>query len=129
MKLLLDTHVFLWFLSDDRRLPLHIKDAIESSSNLVHLSVISIWETVIKHSTGKLALHQPPAVLLPRERDKNSILSVPVDEGAMPFLASLPLLHGDPFDRLLVAQSLQHGMQLVAVDQAIIAYGTPVLTP
>jgi PIN domain nuclease of toxin-antitoxin system len=52
-----------------------------------------------------------------------------VDEGAMPFLASLPLLHGDPFDRLLVAQSLQHGMQLVAVDQAIIAYGTPVLTP
>lgn len=127
MKLLLDTHVFLWFLADDRKLPPVFKQAIEEASNDVVLSVASIWGAVIKHRLGKMPLPEPPETYLVREREQNQIGSLPIMESTMSYLAALPLLHSDPFDRLLIAQALQHNLVFLTVDAEIEAYDVKTL--
>jgi len=72
MNFLLDTHIFL-YISDDRRLPADIRDAIRDPANEVYLSVASVWEAVIKHAIGKLPLPLPPATYIPRQRKKHKI--------------------------------------------------------
>jgi PIN domain nuclease of toxin-antitoxin system len=129
MNLLLDTHAFLWFITNDRRLSADTAEAIRDSSTEVYLSVASVWEIVIKYGLGKIPLPAQPETFLVEQRSAHGIRSLLIDEGAMAYLAALPRLHGDPFDRLLIAQSLQYRLQLVTNDQAIIAYGTPVLAP
>ena len=127
MRLLLDTHVFLWYITADPQLPAGFQAAIQDPANEVYLSVASVWEAVIKHQLGKLPLPAPPADYLPQQRDAHRIAALPIDEGAMPPLAALPPLHRDPFDRLLVAQVLQHGLTMVTVDPDIAAYAVPLL--
>jgi PIN domain nuclease of toxin-antitoxin system len=127
MKLLLDTHVFLWYITADAALPKSFQFAIRDPANEVYLSVASVWEAVIKHSLGKLPLPEPPATYLPQQRVAHGIASLAVEESAMSSLASLPPLHRDPFDRLLVAQSLHGGLLLATVDPAIQAYRVPLL--
>lgn len=127
MKILLDTHVFLWHLSDDPRLPTPFLTAILDPANEVYLSVASVWEAVVKYHTGKLPLPGPPDVFLPAERQAHGIASLVIDEGTMPHLASLPPLHRDPFDRVLMAQALQHGLTVATVDAEITAYPVPLL--
>jgi len=127
MRLLLDTHVFLWYITADPKLPATFRAAAQATANEVYLSVASVWETVIKHQLGKLPLPAPPADYLPRRREEHGIASLPIDEGAMSYLASLPPLHRDPFDRLLVAQALQHGLTVATVDPNIAAYRVPLL--
>ena len=127
MKLLLDTHAFLWYISADPQLPLTFRNAIQNPDNVVYLSVASVWEVVIKHGLGKLSLPEAPATYLPRRRETHRITSLLVDEVALVHLSKLPLLHRDPFDRILVAQALQHGLTLVTVDEAVRAYSVPCL--
>jgi PIN domain nuclease of toxin-antitoxin system len=127
MRLLLDTHIFLWYISADPQLPVPLRDAIRDPANEVYLSAASVWEAVIKHALGKLPLPEAPAAYLPRQREAHRIASLPVEEGAFVHLASLPPLHRDPFDRILVAQALQHGLRLVTVDDAVRAYPVPLL--
>lgn len=129
MRLLLDTHVFLWYITADSRLPANFLAAIREPTNEVYLSVASIWEAVIKHGLGKLPLPAPPALYLPRQRNDHGIAALPIDEGAMIHLANLPTLHRDPFDRLLIAQSLQHGLTIVTVDAELMAYPVSRLSP
>lgn len=95
MKLLLDTHVFLWYITADPKLPVTSRAAIQDPANEVYLSAASVWEAVIKHALGKLPLPAPPADYLPQQRDAHAIAALPVDEGAMPHLAALPPLHRD----------------------------------
>lgn len=128
MNLLLDTHIFIWYVTADPRLPASFLTAIRDGSNDVSLSVVSVWEAVIKFGLDKLPLPAPPAVWLPEQRRLHGIASLVVDEGAMTHLAALPPIHRDPFDRLLVAQALQHGMTLVTVDPEVLAYPVPRLT-
>jgi PIN domain nuclease of toxin-antitoxin system len=127
MRLLLDTHVFLWYISADGRLPGTFRAATQDPANEVFLSVASVWEAVIKYHLGKLPLPAAPADYLPRQRDAHGIASLPIEEGAMPHLAGLPALHRDPFDRLLVAQALQHGLTMATVDPGVAAYPVPLL--
>ncbi len=122
MRLLLDTHVFLWYITADARLPAALRDAIQNPANAVFLSVASIWEAVIKYGLGKLPLPAPPQEYLPRQRELHLIASLPIEEGALAHLAKLPPLHRDPFDRILVAQALQHDLTLVTIDDAVKAY-------
>lgn len=129
MRLLLDTHVFLWYVTADPKLPATFRAASQDTANEVYLSVASVWEAVIKHRLGKLPLPAPPADYLPRHRDAHGIASLPIDEGAMSHLADLPPLHRDPFDRLLVAQALQHGLTVATVDPEVAAYPVPLLPP
>ncbi len=73
MKLLLDTHVFLWFISGDARLPISFRGAIQDPNNNVFLSAASVWETIIKYNLGKLPLPQPPEIYVPRQRLKYNV--------------------------------------------------------
>lgn len=125
MKLLLDTHIFLWFISGDARLSQTAKAGILDPDNEVFLSVASVWEAVIKHQLGKLPLPQPPEIYLPHQRQTHRIASLEIDEATVTFLPKLPTLHRDPFDRILICQALQHGLILVTVDAAIMAYPIP----
>lgn len=129
MRLLLDTHVFLWYADGDPQLPAAFRTAIGDPSNEVYLSVAAVWEAVIKYATGKLPLPGPAADYLPQQRELHSTRSLPVDEGALEHLAGLPPLHRDPFDRIIIAQALQHGLTLVTVDAAVMAYPVPLLPP
>jgi PIN domain nuclease of toxin-antitoxin system len=129
MELLLDTHIFLRYISADPKLHAAHQAVIQDPSNKVFLSVASIWEAVIKHRLGKLPLPSAPAEYLPRQRHVHGIATLPIEEGAMTHLASLPPLHRDPFDRLIVAQALQHKLVIVTVDLEVIAYGTSVFSP
>jgi PIN domain nuclease of toxin-antitoxin system len=128
MRLLLDTHVFLWYITADPKLPANFRAASQNPANEVFLSVASVWEAVIKYQLGKLPLPAPPAGYLPTQRDAHGIASLPVDEGAMSHLADLPPIHRDPFDRLLVAQALQHGLTIATVDPDVLAYPISLLT-
>ena len=128
MKLLLDTHIFLWFISNDPRLSQATKSKMLDSSNEVFLSVASVWEVVIKHQLGKLPLPQPPELYLPQQRRGHSIASLEIDETTISFLPKLPALHRDPFDRILICQALQHDLILVTVDAAIQAYSVPTMS-
>jgi PIN domain nuclease of toxin-antitoxin system len=125
MRLLIDTHVFLWYISADAKPPVPFLAAIREPTNEVYLSVASIWEAIIKHGLGKLPLPAPPAEYLPEQRDAHGIASLTIDEGAMIHLAGLPALHRDPFDRLLIAQALQHGLTIATVDIEVLAYPVP----
>jgi PIN domain nuclease of toxin-antitoxin system len=127
MRLLLDTHIFIWYITADDRLPIEVRDSIRDPANELYLSAASVWEAVIKHALGKLPLPAPPAEYLPQQRQAHRIASLPVEEGAFPHLAGLPPLHRDPFDRILIAQTLQHGMRLVSVDEAVRGYSVPLL--
>jgi PIN domain nuclease of toxin-antitoxin system len=128
MRLLLDTHVFLWYITADPKLPDVFRTVSQDPTNEVYLSVASVWEAVIKYHLGKLPLPAPPAEYLPQQRDAHGIASLAIDEGAMPYLAGLPLLHRDPFDRLLIAQALQHGLIIATVDPDVAAYPVPLLS-
>ena len=127
MNLLLDTHVFLWFITGNNRLSQKFLDSIRDTNNQVYLSVVSIWETVIKYQLGKLPLPHPPESYLPHQRLLHQIASLPLDESSVARLASLPLLHRDPFDRILISQAIEHNLIIVTVDPAILEYSVATL--
>ncbi len=122
MRLLLDTHIFLWLISNDPQLSANLRRVIAAPENAVFLSVASVWEAVIKYALGKLPLPEPAATYLPRQRERHHIESLPIDEASAARLSSLPPLHRDPFDRILICQSLTHGLLLVTEDAAVRAY-------
>jgi PIN domain nuclease of toxin-antitoxin system len=90
MKLLLDTHIFLWWINDDSQLEESVKQIIADPENEVYLSVASIWEVLVKFKLGKIAFSEPPDVFLPEQREKHQILSLPLGEASVCLLASLP---------------------------------------
>ena len=106
MKLLLDTHIFLWLIHDNERLSEEYRQAIQNPNNEKFLSVVSIWESVIKYQVGKLNFPSSPEIYLPMQRREHLIKTLTVNENSITRLINLPLLHRDPFDRLIMAQSL-----------------------
>ncbi|MEH1863806.1 MAG: type II toxin-antitoxin system VapC family toxin [Nostoc sp.] len=127
MKLLLDTHIFLWFISSDRRLSNTFIEIIRNTDNDVYLSIISIWEVTVKYQLGKLPLPQSPEIYLPIQRERHLITSLPLTEDSVVQLSKLPNIHRDPFDRMLICQALQHDLTIVTVDDAIRAYPVKIL--
>jgi len=127
MKILLDTHIFLWFISGDIQLETDVRDEIREPNNEIYLSVVSIWEAIVKYQLGKLPLPEHPATYLPKQRDLHQITSLNLDENSVVQLAKLPALHRDPFDRMLICQALQYGFTIVTVDAAVRAYPVNVL--
>jgi PIN domain nuclease of toxin-antitoxin system len=122
MKLLLDTHIFLWYISGDHQLPKSLQDIIQDSANEVSLSVVSLWESIVKYHLGKLPLPLHPEKYLPLQRERHDILSLSLDEAAIIHLSALPSLHRDPFDRMLICQAIEHDMTIVTMDTAIAQY-------
>jgi PIN domain nuclease of toxin-antitoxin system len=122
MNLLLDTHIFLWFISGNPQLKSRWQIQIEDPANQVYLSVASIWEATIKYQLGKLPLPESPEIYLPKQRDRHKIESLTIDEGTIQQLPKLPALHRDPFDRILICQAIQHDLTLMSVDGEIKQY-------
>lgn len=122
MKILLDTHIFLWFITNNQRLSQNFCDAISNQDNEVYLSVVSVWEAMIKYQLGKLPLPESPEIYLPKQRERHLFSSLSIDENTITQLAKLPPLHNDPFDRLLLCQSLEHDLIIMTEDQAILSY-------
>ena len=127
MKILLDTHIFLWFISGDTKLSTDVRDAIRDPDNEVYLSAVSIGEAIVKYQLGKLPLPVPPETYVPKQRDLHQISSLALDESSVVQLANLPPLHRDPFDRMLVCQALQSSLTIATVDAAIRAYSISIL--
>jgi PIN domain nuclease of toxin-antitoxin system len=122
MRLLLDTSVFLWFISGDDRLPDATRRLIRAPEHDVWLSVISLWEAVVKQQLGRLPLPAPAWPYLTRQRDRHQIASLSLDDAAVRHLSKLPAVHRDPFDRMLVCQAIEHELHLVTTDESIRQY-------
>lgn len=123
MKLLLDTHAFLWFVGGDDRLGERAKTAIEDIQNERFLSIASIWELAIKHSLGKLQLMPSFHEFVIEETQRNLIQIRSVELSHVLKLADLVYHHRDPFDRMLAVQCLVEDWTLVSADAALDAYG------
>ena len=127
MRLLLDTHIFLWFVSGDTKLSKTAHEAIVDAENVVLLSVASLWETIIKYDLGKLPLPESPTTYIPRQRESHLIESLPINESSLGKLAGLPRIHSDPFDRFLVSQALAADLTVVTSDGDIPKYDVKTL--
>ncbi|MFJ3323501.1 type II toxin-antitoxin system VapC family toxin [Streptomyces griseus] len=122
MRLLLDTHVILWWLADSDELSGQVKELLDTEPS-VHLSAISAWEIAIKHSLGKL---DGPDDLAERVRD-SQFTTLPITAGHGVRAGGLPPLHRDPFDRILVAQAQIEGMTILTRDKWIPQYDVTVM--
>ena len=127
MRILLDTHVFLWFISGDAQLSTNVRDEIRNPDNEVYLSTVSVWEAIVKYQLGKLPLPESPETYLPKQRELHQIASLALDESSVVQLAKLPPLHRDPFDRMLICQALQHNLTIATVDSAVRAYSVSIM--
>ena len=125
MRLLLDTHVWLWWNTEPERLAAIVRRQIADPSNEVFVSAASVWEMAIKRRLGKLPLPEPVAAYVARRFVSDNIraLSVSVDHAAA--VEALELLHRDPFDRLLIVQARHEGLRLLTSDDLVLAYGSP----
>ena len=123
MKLLLDTHAFLWFIGGDNALSSRGRLAVEDSGNHKWVSMVSLWEIAIKHSIGKLSLDKPFEQLIPEQLQASGFEILGISIGHLTTLTQLPLHHRDPFDRLLAAQCLAENLTLLSSDEALDAYG------
>ena len=122
MKLLLDTHVWLWTLSSPEKIQPDTLEALRSKDNVLYLSAASSWEIAIKYRLGKLPLPEAPSHFIPPRLARDGILALPVEHAHCLAVADLPDHHTDPFDRLLIAQCQFEGMTFVTHDRQVAAY-------
>ena len=126
MRLLLDTHIFLWYITGDQRVGSSVRGRIENAE-AAYLSVASVWEATIKYYLGKLSLPEPPHPWLSDLREQHGIESLPIDEASVAHLSDLEPHHRDPFDRILVCQAIEHQLQIVTVDPILSKYPAKLL--
>jgi PIN domain nuclease of toxin-antitoxin system len=121
VKLLLDTHVFLWLLTQPERLGEHLR-LLEDRRNGLLVSAVSSWEIAIKHALGRLPLPEPPARYVPERLRAIGAEALAIEHAHALAVAELPPLHGDPFDRLLVAQAGLLALPIITADPAVAQY-------
>jgi PIN domain nuclease of toxin-antitoxin system len=124
LRLLLDTHVLLWWLRDDRRLKNRERRAIADPDAIVHVSAATVWEIAIKKSLGRLSVDDEA---LEGEMDAGAMVELPVRWRHARAVAALPRHHEDPFDRLLLAQAQIEALVVVSYDAVFRQYDVPLL--
>ncbi len=127
MKLLLDTHTFLWLVEGSPKLSAAARTALADPGNELFLSVASVWELAIKIGNQKLTLNDPLDVFLGKWTAAYQLDVLPVQTAHALAVVRLPDHHRDPFDRMLIAQALVEGMTLVSADRKFAPYGVPIL--
>lgn len=127
MKVLLDTHVLLWILTDSSKLSPTAATAYRNPEHELYVSAASLWEIGIKVSLGKLVLQNDWPTIITNELELNGIRWLPIEMTHCVKVSILPFHHRDPFDRLLVAQSLYEEMALISADATLAVYGVEVL--
>ena len=123
MKAILDSHSFYWFAEDAPQMSDDIKRLIENAQTESFLSVASVWELAIKAASGKLLLASPPEIYFAGVIQTNGFALLPITFDHVLLAAKLPMHHRDPFDRLIIAQSLLENIPIISVDTVFDAYG------
>ena len=123
-RYLLDTHAAMWFFNGDNSLSETADKIIRDISNPVYISIASAWELAIKIAIGKLGFKGKTAGFI-RLAETNKITLLPVKTDHLSALETLPMIHRDPFDRLLIATALAEGMTLITADENIARYKVP----
>ena len=123
MRILLDTHAFLWWIADDPALSRRARAAIADPGNECLLSTASAWEMAVKISLEKLELDRNLERFLPEQMAANGFGMLPIDLRHVSRVARLPFHHRDPFDRLIVAQALLEDLSVVTADGVFAKYG------
>ena len=127
VTLLLDTNVFLWWTLDEQRLSVRSRQVLRDGKNRLLLSVGSAWELVIKWRLGKLQIPDEPSRFLREQLTINRIEELPIVLNHVVHVETLPDHHRDPFDRILIAQSLVENVPVVTADEIFLRYGVEVL--
>jgi PIN domain nuclease of toxin-antitoxin system len=122
MKVLLDTHAFLWAITDDPQLSERARNILESGRNELFVSVVSLWEILVKVQIAKLPLPRPVGRYLQQQLATATMQVLPVTFSHVLQLEQLPLHHRDPFDRFLVAQSIDEDLAILTADPALKSY-------
>ena len=122
MKLLLDTHAFLWLNDESERLSQTVKELCSSGEHEFYLSMATPWEMQIKHQLGKLSLAMPISELVIKNTQENNIRLLPIELSHINYLEQLPQHHKDPFDRIIIAQAIIEGMAVVTIDHVFADY-------
>jgi PIN domain nuclease of toxin-antitoxin system len=122
MRILLDTCTFLWLILDSEELTEKVKDLFADSDNEVFLSVVSTWEIAVKYAIGRLDLPEEPRFYIPEQRERHRVRSLPLDEPASLQVSTLPKIHSDPFDRMLISQAMIHGLTILSPDDMMKKY-------
>jgi PIN domain nuclease of toxin-antitoxin system len=126
MKLLLDTHLLLWAAEKSRRLPKAARNLINDPDNDLLFSAASLWEIVVKYDQGQRDDFQVDARLLRRGLLDNGYSELPISSEHVVAVASLPQIHKDPFDRILIAQATIEGILLLTTDPLVARYPGPI---
>ncbi|MDQ6604639.1 MAG: type II toxin-antitoxin system VapC family toxin [Chloroflexota bacterium] len=122
MRVMLDTHAFLWFVGDEPRLSERARALIEDRATDPFLSIASVWELAIKVGLGKLTPHVPFPMLISEQLKENGIALLDITVAHALRVAQLPYHHRDPFDRMLIAQAITEGLPIISVDSVFDAY-------
>jgi len=127
LNLLLDTHAFLWWITDDPRMSSRARRSLTTRANEVYFSAVSAWEIAIKSKTGLLPVLGDPTEWVPAQLQAQRFRLLPVSISHALATYHLPTLHRDPFDRLLIAQAQLEGLGVVTIDTQIAGYGVKVV--
>lgn len=122
MKLLLDSHCFIWMDDDFSKLSPKVQAAIADPENTLYLSIVSIWEMQIKVQLGKLSFNLPLEKKVEEQVKKNQLRILAIRQAHIYGLDKLPQHHKDPFDRLLISQAQKEGLSLITIDPLIQQY-------
>lgn len=122
MRILLDTHVWLWMQAEPARLSVSARETVESLQNELLFSAASSWEIAIKHALGRLHLPAPPTEYVPTRIESSGVIPLSIEHSHALRVSELPPHHRDPFDRLLIAQAQLEGVPILTVDDQLAAY-------
>jgi len=122
VRLLLDTHTFLWFLLDDPQLSATVRNLMIEPTNDIEVSPATYWEIAIKIRLGKYELPEPYDIFIEREITTNDFRILPIEPKHTAVLTTLPFHHRDPFDRLLIVQAMVEAIPILSIDPAFDAY-------
>lgn len=123
MRLLLDTHTFIWWMTNDRTLPASVREMIGHEDNDIFLSAVAAWEMTIKHKAGKLPIVAGFIADVPAAIERQGFTELPISIAHGQMAGALDGHHKDPFDRMLIAQALAENLTLVSNDTQFDAYG------
>lgn len=127
MRALLDTHTFLWWTTDDRRVSPRVRAIFRDPSNDFLFSAASAWELITKAQVGKIKLPCDPDRFIVEQLALNAFVALPIDLTHALRVQTLPLHHRDPFDRILIAQNLMEKLPIVTADPLIAQYSVEVI--
>ncbi len=127
MKVLLDTHTFLWWITDDPKLSLRVRGIISDGENEIFVSAATGWEIAIKSQIGRLKLPDEPQRFILEQMKINGMKSLPIEMRHALHVSTLPTYHQDPFDRILIAQAQMEDLPVLSADPEIGKYEVTII--